>query len=212
MLDRRAADLSHLTVNMGHMAQTDVRAALDIETSGLNPSTDRILAVAIDTGPSVSSRVSDNERDLLRWINQVIESLPEDAKIVTWNGEEFDLPFLKKRFAVHGIPTSLQLEPRHETGKYGNPLFKAVWGRRRHWDIAPTFRHIAEERSVKWSLKPVARALLHTEPLEVDRRGSSISAMSTEALQAYVESDARTTQTLCRWLADHKEEVPTATI
>lgn len=194
------------------MARTNVRAALDIETSGLNPDSDSILAVAINTDSCIRSRVSNDEEDLLRWIDEVINSLPDDAKIITWNGEEFDLPFLKQRFAAHNIPTSLELEPRHEIGKYGNPLFKAKWGLRAHWDIAPTFRHIAEKHSVRWSLKPVAQTLLQTEPVEVDRRGSSISTMSKDALQEYVESDARITLALCDWLADQTKGATKATI
>ena len=177
-------------------------AALDIETTGLDPAENRVLAVALDTGERVHSRVSRDESDLLLWLDELIESLPGDVELVTWNGEEFDLPFLHRRFEVNGIPTSLQIVPRHRTGKYGGWLFRARWGTHNHVDIAPSFRAIADDRSISWSLKPVARAILKLDPVEVDRKGESIEALDEDSLRVYVESDATITRHLCDWLID----------
>jgi DNA polymerase elongation subunit (family B) len=190
------------------MQTSSKSAALDIETTGLDPEKNRVVAVAVDTGDSVHSVVSDDEPGLLAWLDDLIASLPADVHLVTWNGEEFDLPFLHRRFEVNSVPTALRIEPRNRKGKYGGWLFKARWGDHRHVDIAPSFRTIADDRSIRWSLKPVARALLKLNPVEVDRRGSSIEAMDVDSLRIYVESDATITRHLSDWLID--SGVPTS--
>lgn len=182
------------------MAQRDVTAALDIETTGLDPELGRVVAVAVDTGTRIHSKVSEDESELLVWLNRLIESLPDSVELITWNGEEFDMPFLRRRFELRSIPTELQLRPRRKKGKYGGRLYSVNWGRKRHRDIAPTFQHIAEDHQVAWGLKPVARVVLDASPIEVDRRGSAIEKLSSEILRGYVESDARITRELSDWL------------
>lgn len=184
------------------MEPKSAKAALDIETTGLDPNKNRVIAIAVDIGHSMHSRVSDDESALLIWLDELIESLPSEVDLVTWNGEEFDLPFLYRRFEVNGVPTTLRIEPRGRTGKYGGRLFRALWGERHHVDIAPSFRKIARERSVTWSLKPVARAILKLNPVEVVREGPSIEAMDEDSLRVYVESDARITRRLSDWLTE----------
>lgn len=208
----RDDNLSASSAKLDPMTHRAATAALDIETTGLDPEASRVVAVAVDTESGIHSKVSDDESELLDWLNRLIESLPDNIELVTWNGEEFDMPFLRRRFEVRRIPTLLQLRPRHKKGKYGGLLYSVSWGRKRHCDIAPIFQHIAEDRQVAWSLKPVARVLLDTSPIEVDRRGSAIEKLSNARLRDYVESDARITRALFEWLTSGEPDRRHSTI
>ena len=169
--------------------------ALDIETTGLDPQSSRVLAVALSSRGADNVLTDDGEARLLENLERTIAGLPADATLVTWNGEGFDLPFLAERYEFHGVPTSLQLRPRNVIGKYGRPRFEATWGGRPHVDIAYAYRSRAESLGVEWSLKPLARALGH-DPVEVDRNGKAIENMPLRLLKAYAASDARVTATL----------------
>ncbi len=169
--------------------------ALDIETTGLDPRTARVVAVALSSRGFEDVLTEDSEPRLLEDLERSVAGLPVDATLVTWNGEGFDLPFLAERYSLHGIPTSLQLRPRDLIGKYGRPRFEATWGGRPHVDIAYAYQSRAENLGVEWSLKPLARALGH-DPVEVDRRGASIENMPVRLLKEYASSDARVTATL----------------
>lgn len=173
----------------------EIIVALDIETTGLDPRTARVVAVALSSRGFEDVLTEESEPPLLENLERTIAGLPADATLVTWNGEGFDLPFLADRYSLHGIPTSLRLRPRNVTGKYGRPRFEATWGGRPHVDIAYAYRSRAESLGVEWSLKPLARALGH-EPIEVDRRGESIEKMPVRLLKEYASSDARVTATL----------------
>ena len=174
--------------------------ALDIETTGLNPDEHEIVAVGIATTQSSRAYLGD-EGDILRKVEARICSAPAESGIVTWNGEEFDLPFLRTRYEVLGMTTSLRLRSRGIPGKYGKPRYEATWSHLSHVDIAPLFATRAKELGVKWSLKPVARAILGVEPVEVDNRGVAIEAMEADALSGYVLSDAKITLALASYLA-----------
>lgn len=172
--------------------------ALDIETTGLDPREERVRAVAL-FGSGVSwVAASDDERKLLRGLNKTILSLPAGVTLVTWNGEEFDLPFLWTRFAHNRISTELWIRPSGRLGKYGKPAVAAGWNGHSHEDIASRFRRWATSRGVAWSLKPVAKEFLGVSPVEVDRSGASISKMPANELRRYVSSDARITYDLAR--------------
>jgi DNA polymerase elongation subunit (family B) len=181
--------------------ETDKALGLDIETTGLDPEGHEIVAVGV-TWRSDSRVFVGDERSILIALEQYIADLPEDSLLTTWNGEEFDLPFLKARFDALSLETTLTLTPRGTLGKYGKPRYSAVWGTTEHLDIAPLFEEAAAEAGVRWSLKPVARALLGVEPVEVDNRGESIAVMPADELTAYVLSDASVTLSL----AEHLEE------
>lgn len=170
--------------------------ALDIETSGLDPRTAHLVAVGLATIEEVEPRVSRDEAALLHWVEDRLSSAPASARLVTWNGEEFDLPFLATRFRELGIPTSLHVTKRDEVGKYGKPLYTCSWNRLRHVDIAPLYRSVAEARHVKWSLKPVAASVLGVIPVEVDRAGAAIAAMAEHDLARYLRSDIELTLAL----------------
>ncbi len=170
--------------------------SLDIETSGLDPSQGEVLAVALSSQKWSLAITGKEEPTLLRILESTIRSLDESAVILTWNGEEFDLPFLRHRFDLTGVESDLQLRPKEGVGKYGGAIFEGQWGTRTHIDIAPLYREVAERRGVPWSLKPVAIAELGATPVEVDRRGEQIAQLSDADLRSYVSSDAEITYQL----------------
>ena len=110
------------------------------------------------------------------------------------------MPFLAFRFERLGVRSSLRVMPMQSTGKYGGLLYRADWGGRSHLDIAPHFQKVAQTRQVPWNLKPIARAVLGADPVEVDRSGSAISRLDPERLGAYVASDAEITLALAKRL------------
>jgi DNA polymerase elongation subunit (family B) len=171
----------------------DALVGLDIETTGLDPETDRVRAVALAASEGTQVLVSDDEVEVLLKLEDSISAVASDVTIVTWNGEEFDMPFLATRFERMGVPSSLHVVRTASVGKYGRCLFQAEWGPRRHVDIAPFFKERASSLGVSWNLKPVARAVLGIEPVEVDRSGSSIARLDPEELRRYVASDAEIT-------------------
>lgn len=177
--------------------RSDPIVALDIETTGLDPENSRALAVALSDCASDEVLAGDDEDELLARVEDRIATLPGETILATWNGEAFDLPFLRRRFEIRGMTTSLDLSPRGVMGKYGQPRFEATWGGRRHVDIAYPYRDRAAELGVEWSLKPLARAL-GFDPVEVDRNGDAIARMSKDALAEYAASDARITALLAR--------------
>ena len=184
-------------------------AALDIETDGLDPKVNRILAIAVVSDGEVSYRISDDETSMLQWLEDTLSGPLKGVTVVTWNGEEFDLPFLMERYSHHAVPTSLHLSPTTKIGKYGNPRFEGNWGETRHIDIAPMFKSVAEELGIPWSLKPVSRRVLGVNPIEVNREGQAMAKMDREKLKAYVASDAVVTRLLaCRVLCP-EDSTPT---
>ena len=79
---------------------------LDIETDttidGLDPQVAPVVAVALD-GEDFSAVFDGRETDLLADLDQHLADL-EPGILVTWNGGCFDLPFLRDRAAICGIP------------------------------------------------------------------------------------------------------------
>jgi DNA polymerase elongation subunit (family B) len=174
----------------------DAIVALDIETTGLDPSKHRVVAVGL-VGPQGRYAILDgDEKRLLAKLETFVRKIPAHAYLVTWNGEEFDLPFLAGRFSRLGVRTTLKLSRKRGRGKYGGRVYEVHWGGKGHVDIAPMFRQIAETKQIPWNLKPVARAMLGNNPIEEDRRGPAIAALSAQRLERYVLSDAEITRQL----------------
>ena len=88
------------------------RLQFDLETQGLNPSTDRIFMVSVrDPSGSVTvlevAEVSDaGEAALIRELCRVIREMDPDV-IENHNLHGFDLPFLNRRAARLGVPLDL---------------------------------------------------------------------------------------------------------
>lgn len=175
--------------------------ALDIETTGIDWKTSRLVAVGIAL-PGESKVQLGAERDMLTWLEREISRFEDGAILVTWNGEEFDLPFLFNRFRLNNIDSTLEIKPKGIVGKYGKPLYSAHWSHTRHVDLAPLFKDYANIHQIPWSLKPVVREALKFEPIVVDNRGISIAAMGKTELTKYLSSDIEITLLLA-------ESVPT---
>ena len=183
------------------MVDEDALVGLDIETTGLDPHKHRVLAAALAATDGTRVLVFEDEVHLLGELERLVSGLAPHAAIVTWNGEEFDMPFLATRFEERLVPSTLRVVPTRDVGKYGRPLFHAEWGSRRHVDIAAHYKDWAQSLGVPWNLKPVAKAVLRVKPVEVDRSGSAISQLDPEAIAQYVASDAEITLSLAVRLA-----------
>lgn len=95
--------------------------AIDIETNGLDGTTDALVAIATgyydaDTREfmwAVHTRAAcPDERALVRvafsWLNDL-----QPAGIVTYNGTDFDLPFIRDRLCVLGVKNPPRLVAEH---------------------------------------------------------------------------------------------------
>ncbi len=80
------------------------RFCLDIETTGLNPDTDRVIAVGLGA-PGIGAYLDSdvNEAELLRRLMRVLQQQKPDV-LIGYNLYRFDLPFLIARCNHHQIP------------------------------------------------------------------------------------------------------------
>lgn len=165
--------------------------AFDIETTGLDPHEDIVRAISWasdDAAWGEAGVIWGPEKEVLDRF-EVLLSEKGTHTLVTWNGHEFDLPFLAVRLAKNGIINDLHIHPTGEKGKYGNPLYGGLWYGVVVQDIAPEWRTYAENNDVKWSLKPVAESLgLHPQTIPLDQLTDG-DLISTNALP-YAVSDA----------------------
>lgn len=142
--------------------RSSVHLLFDLETTGLEPETDRIRAfggLAPESGDlwllTTSGSELSHERRLIRDILVVLGEAPE---WIGWNLTEFDLPFLAVRAAKHGIDFPLvPVTDEPAIGKYGRP--RKTYPNKPVRDLAYENEEQARARSVKWSLQPLARAL-----------------------------------------------------
>ena len=79
----------------------------DIETLGLEPTTDKIVAVSIaynnnDEFPAIVSSAFDNEVTLLELFWKMVSQV-ENPVLISFNGNRFDIPFIIKRSIMHGV-------------------------------------------------------------------------------------------------------------
>lgn len=177
--------------------------AIDIETTGLDPDTGRILTVALahSGGGEVIDLPDDEEMLLLLLEDRMWGYGGGLFTIVTWNGGGFDLPFLWRRMQLHGVTNRLDIEPTREISKYGSTMYDGHWHGIPHWDIAPAYKDQAEALGVRWSLKPVAEAL-GLAPVTADVKGANGALdLPASVRQAYCLSDAATTLALAERIA-----------
>jgi hypothetical protein len=96
-------------------------AALDIETDGLDGARDHLVAIGVGFQAASANRevavhtLADARGDEARLIELAIEWLDrrEPHGLVTYNGAEFDLPFLEAKLASLGHEPSLGLAVEH---------------------------------------------------------------------------------------------------
>jgi len=89
---------------------SELLAYLDIETTSLKGSDGIIVAIGLLKGDKPEVRFAgtlQEERVALEWFCRELEDC---TTLVTWNGAEFDLPFLFTRAVFHNIDISKLLE------------------------------------------------------------------------------------------------------
>jgi hypothetical protein len=181
---------------------------LDIETdtttNGLDPQVGRILCAAM-SGPGGEIVVANNDEvDLLAELDGWLADL-RPGILVTWNGANFDLPYLATRARLLGAPIGLHLSLDPTIALPGEPLaghegaYRATWYGHRHLDAYRVFRaDVGRTFGLSCSLKSLA-GLLGLAPMQVD--GSLVHEVPRPLLHAYVASDARCARQLAlrRW-------------
>lgn len=91
------------------------RAVVDIETSGLNPVVDRIFAIGSrDENASANIFMHQNERKLLKEFVSLVGDTKPDV-LFTYNGTNFDLPFIIKRCQTLKIKHPFKIGDREIT-------------------------------------------------------------------------------------------------
>ncbi len=170
----------------------------DTSTGGLDPTCSAIVAVAV-SGTEIEVVLDGPEPQLLKELDDLIRQL-DPGVIVTWNGGRFDLPFIERRAANHGVPMGLELievplvrvRPQRQPTEPDwtpQPSFLARWHEHGHLDGYRLFRSDAGQAlGLSCGLKNLAR-LVGLDPVEVNR--SEIHLMSDQELAEYVASDAR---------------------
>lgn len=181
--------------------------SFDIETTGLHNYEHEIRSWSMYDGIEVQHMATATTEDgewlvspseVLLAIEWAVSELPAGTTLVSWNGGEFDLPFLHRRFAENGVAASLTLRPCGLMGKYGKPVYDARWGDKTHVDISDSYEEFCKSRHIRWSLKETAKAVLGAKPVEVDARGENIEVMDNESLLEYNDSDAYITYDLAQ--------------
>lgn len=180
---------------------------LDIETDttqdGLDPAVARVVAVAV-AGPH-GVRVFDDADEplLLDRLDWHLASLPVGV-LATWNGANFDLPFLSDRYRRHGLRPGLRLT-LDPALRVRSPLpghqgaYRASWHGHAHLDAYRLFRaDVVPALATSGGLKNIAR-LCGLRPLELP--AASLHHYAKNQVSAYVGSDARCTRELVlrRW-------------
>jgi len=91
---------------------------LDIETSGLDPITEMIIAIGYRVGNSktkvIFSEKPETEKETIKqFINLIKEQNPEKTVLVTFRGKNFDIPFLILRAIKYDIDPTPLLALKH---------------------------------------------------------------------------------------------------
>jgi hypothetical protein len=181
---------------------------LDIETDttidGLDPLVARVVAVAV-AGPSGVTIFDDgNEGLLLDRLDWHLASI-EPGVLATWNGANFDLPFLHHRARLHDLAIGLRLRPDPALPLPREPLpghahtNRAWWHGHAHLDAYRVYRaDVVPALGVSGGLKSIAQ-LCGLAPVLADP--SQLHRLASEDVRAYVSSDARCTRELVlrRW-------------
>lgn len=164
---------------------------------GLDPRYTHVISAAVWTDNSHEFFVNANEKKLLSTINEFFMDVPDkESTVVTWNGANFDLPFIVTRSTVNGLESGISyvtspLRPakyRVCPGFDGGLLVS--WGGLDHVDVMYAYKAYAEEHGLEHRLKPVTTAL-GLDPIEVN--ATKMQDLSDVELEAYNLSDVRVT-------------------
>jgi DNA polymerase elongation subunit (family B) len=168
--------------------------ALDIETAGLMPERDRIVSVGLWDYEGAWWIHEEEEKDMLALLSHWA-----GRPFVTWNGDEFDMPFIYARSRVLGYELrQFDIMPLgRQRGKYDGQLYRTTWFGKPVIDIAPWYREAAERHGVKWSLEPVAGLMgVRTFPVDEQEVRFGVQDMHPERLRLYNLGHARATYEL----------------
>ena len=169
----------------------------DTSTGGLDPTTSRVVAIAL-SAPDGDEVFVGAEHDLLASVDRRISELPSGL-LVTWNGAGFDLPFVAHRAELLGVPIGLatSAEPlRRSMRDPDRPAVRGRWHRLVHLDGYQLYRaDVGRTLGLSCGLKPLAR-LAGMEPVELDR--TRLHLEKAETIADYVASDARLAAQLVR--------------
>ncbi len=176
--------------------------AVDIETTGLDSTRDRVISAAVYSSTTAAFIFDVDEGWILSRLLALLAGV-QRGTVVTWNGSCFDGPFIVQRIqaldlrdagpVLHpdpSITSKYDPQPGFDTIGY-HPLFRtSMGGLHRHVDVAYAFRPWAEAAGVRWSLKPVAHAL-GIPAIEVD--AAHADELTIPELSAYNLSDTYAT-------------------
>jgi hypothetical protein len=185
--------------------------ALDIETTGLNPSKDRIISYALweptyewfeYADPDKREVTATHYYDPEQWLLWNMPVKVAGHPVVTWNGDEFDMHFLMVRAGEQDTEVDgLHLHPLgRQKGKYGGQLWRATWYDQPVIDVAPWYRNFAERENIEWSLMAVGQRL-GLEPYDLPKSiyaGRGLRDLPESELEMYNLSHARMTYALYR--------------
>ena len=158
----------------------------DIETTGLDPSSDRLRCVG--TFETLSERVelviADRYEQEMGLVIELVSALTTWDRWGGWNISEFDLWFLHVRAAYYEI--DFPIVETGEQGKYGKPLWTSPLASSID-DLAyhHRFKELAQRRGIKHSLQPVATALGRPTAVALtgaDMPGASITQVGAHCL------------------------------
>ena len=186
----------------------DFNVAMDIETTGLNPWEDRVVTVALVGNKGDTIEVFDEPEDEQKVLGAIEQYMRHTRieQIVTWNGSEFDIPFLAVRFVLNGEDLPPFIRPTGETGKYGKPRYDGVWYGAQFLDIAYKFEEEAKSAGVRWSLKPFAEYKQLGRGIEYDfSEPFTVLDLDKGQRELYCTSDAQLVMGLFLGLQDSPE-------
>ena len=145
-------------------AKQDAAKATQVEKMALDPLYGRVLCVAMvdedgsSNCPIMPEANDDTERTLMQWLFSEHLNNPE-TRLVTWNGNGFDMPFIYRRAMALGV------SPKH----FGAPPL-ATWtkkyGNDRHIDMMHAWGGTGGKDYTK--LDTVAKGLLGETKNEID--------------------------------------------
>ena len=144
-------------------AKIESAKASQVEKMALDPLYGRVLCIAlvgegVETCPITTLANDSEERALLQWLFECYLNNPE-IRLVTWNGNGFDMPFIYRRAMALGV------SPKH----FGAPPL-SHWTQRyktdHHIDLMQVWGGAAGKEFVK--LDAVARAILGESKAEID--------------------------------------------
>jgi DNA polymerase I len=193
-------------------------ATLDVECTGLDPETDRLLAAGLllrdPDGQERTLVFRGSEREILEGITQTLLS-ERPRIIITYNGLAFDFPFLAARARALGVEFPIELDTHDRVRVSGTagvlgkePItFPRVLERPEGLPVVDVFGLVArfqnQSRTLgpRLDLKSVASALGVAEPGRLHLPHERIPEVPDEVLEMYLRSDLRETLRLFELLA-----------